>query len=133
MKNKLKYLFILLVFLSGLIISTILYIQSFDLRQDEWGGKDLSFNSDYLISIVITICGLVYSLVSLTKNKPFDKNAWLLISSIICFYTLGVFFKRVNEHEDFQAIQNYLYIGLVSLFAMGYNIVSFLESYKNSK
>ena len=132
MKNKLKYLFILLVFLSGLIISTIWYIQSFELHQKEW-GKKLLFNSDYLISIVITICGLVYSLVSLRKNKPFDKNAWLLISSIICFYTLGVFFKGVNKHKDFQAIQNYLYIGLVSLFAMGYNIVSFLESYKNSK
>lgn len=132
MKNKLKYLFILLAFLTGLVISTVLYVQSFEFYQDEW-GIDISFSSDYLVAIVITICGLVYSLVSLIKDKPFDKSAWLIISSIICFYTLGVFFKGVNKHKEFSSIQNYLYVGLVSLFSCGYNIVLFLETYKNNK
>ena len=70
MKNKLKYLFILLAFLTGLVISTVLYVQSFEFYQDEW-GTDISFSSDYLIAIVITICGLVYSLISLITECKF--------------------------------------------------------------
>lgn len=126
MKNKLiKPILIGIVGFSMFVISLILYINSFELYQDEW-GTDISFNSDYIVAIIISIIIMVYGLLNYKYDNQYYNIISCMASSIISFYTLGVFFKAISKGQAFDFCKNYLFIGIVSftfILLFGYNYI----------
>ena len=122
--------------LSGLMIfsfSLIKYILSFEFYQDEW-GTDISFNSDYLIALIIGILVITLSLYYLIKkDNKINHLISFLLTTILSFYSLGVLFKALNKGENFSDYQNYFYIGLVSFMLFIYFAISLYEKYKTEK
>ena len=122
--------------LSGLMIfsfSLIKYILSFEFYQDEW-GTDISFNSDYLIALIIGILVITLSLYYLIKkDNKINHLISFLLTTILSFYSLGVLFKALNKGENFSDYQTYFYIGLVSFMLFIYFAISLYEKYKTEK
>ena len=131
----LKKVSIIVVGLLSLIFSLIKYVKSYEIWSDE-AGTDISFNTEYLLAIVISLFIIalgVTTLVLMFKNKE-SKNATLYVglasSSLVSFYSLGVLFKALNKGKAFADYQNYLYIGLVTLALLCYFVFEFIEKRK---
>ncbi len=138
MNNKLlKYLSLIFIGVVSFIFSLVKYILSFEYYADEY-IVDISFNSDYivamLISIVLAVCGIL-QLVAL-KNKKENKlipiYSGLLISSVLTLYFLGYLFKQLNKGKLFVDYLNYFFVGIVGLGILCYFIFNYLENRKKS-
>ncbi len=139
MKNSIcKYLFLSLSALLSFVFSLVKYIQSYEIYSDEW-GTDISFNSDYILAILISLAIFVYGIYQMIiiKKNMQVSNAYvyvgLLVSSLLAFYPLGVFFKAINKQKPVADYLNYLYLGLVAIFLLAYFVFSYLSLNKKSK
>lgn len=138
MNNKLlKYLSLTFVGVVSFIFSLVKYILSFEYYADEY-GTDISFNSDYivamLISIVLAVCGilLLVALKNNKENKLIPIYSGLLISSLLFFYPLGYLFKQLNKGKLFVDYLNYFFVGIVGLGILCYFVFNYLETRKKS-
>ena len=111
--------------LISFIFSLVFYILSYEFYQDEY-GTDISFNSDYLVAMIISIALLsygIYKIYCLKGNKE-DTLAFyyfsISVTSILSFYPLGVFFKAINKKKDAMDYLSYLAIGVVCLCLLVY-------------
>lgn len=133
--NKKSYRYIPLIILAiGLFVySLIMYIKSYSFYQDEY-GTDISFNSDYLVLLIVAIVWVYYFIYSFVKGK--DQFRFNLLGGLstftLSFYALGVALKAINKQEELNAYLNYLVFGGISLFLLVYFILSYLEN-KRSK
>lgn len=135
--QKIKLIFSIIIAGFVTTISLILFIQSFSVYKDEW-GTDISFNSDYVVALLVGIALLMNAIVSIkTGSEVSNCICGITISFLICFYPLGVFFKALNKAMlknakfDFIGNQAYLYIGILGLLILIYYIISYLEIKKN--
>ena len=127
---------ILLIIISSLlcIFSLIFLIQSYSFYSDEW-GTDISFDEDYVVTLVIGVAILVYSIVNLVaKSSSTKKNCYYLsfgvASTLITFYPLGIFFKSLAKEVPYLECQTYLYVGIIGLFFLGYVLMSYISEKK---
>ncbi len=131
---------ILLILIPSLLILTglIFYIQSYSYYADEW-GTDISFDSDYL---VIMILGAALLVLSINQIKSNNQNVYygctVTIGAVLGFYNLGCFFKALfkalskNKEFDFAGNQTYLYVGIIGVVMLIYFIASYIDSKKNA-
>ncbi len=126
MRKNYQHFFIILAGIISFIISLILYIKSYELYQDEW-GTDISFNTDYLVALMLSILIIVYGICSIKKLFEIKLFIKLVSSSILTFYSLGIFFKAISKGKEFVSFQNYLYIGLVAGCFLGSFIINFIN------
>ncbi len=138
MNNKLlKYLSLIFIGVVSFIFSLVKYILSFEYYADEY-IVDISFNSDYivamLISIVLAACGilLLVTLKNKKENKFIPIYSGLLISSLLFFYPLGYLFKQLNKGKLFVDYLNYFFVGIVGLGILCYFVFNYLETRKKS-
>lgn len=123
------------------------FIMSFVFYQDkndkgELLGNVVEFNEDTVVFMIIGLIVIVYSLVALFKNAKVQKEfniTGALISAILCFYPLGVFFnalfKAISKGKEFifGDYQNYLFMGVIFLCALVFMIISLVQLYKKEK
>ena len=122
-------------------LTLALYIKSYSFYQDEW-GTDISFNSDYLVVMLIAITMIVHTSYTLL-NKGNKEQRYLvagtLSTALASFYPLGVFFKALfkamNKGKVFEyaSYQGYLYIGIFALCLFVYFLIGYIESKKETK
>lgn len=131
--NLIKNISLLLSGLLIFIFSLIKYILSFEFYQDEW-GTDISFDSDYLVAMIIGIFVVALALYQLIKkNNNMNCLVGVSLSALVGFYPLGVFFKAISKGESFNDYQNYFFIGLVGLTLFIYFSLSLYEKIKIEK
>ena len=140
LKKNLKYLFLLLGSAFLFLLSLSFYIQSCYVDSGDW-GTDISFNEDFLVVMLISITLVIFSTMRLLdKGNP--KTSYsitgIVVTSLSGLYPLGVFFKKLfktlakGEVFEFAQYQNYLFIGIFSLFLLGYFIVYYIENRKSN-
>ena len=114
------------------LTSLVMFILSYEIYKDEY-GTDISFNSDYVVSLLIGLIILFYGIISLKGgvNGAYEISG-MLSGSLIGFYSLGVFFKAFSKAVfikkvafDYVANQTYLYIGLLGLIILAFYAVSY--------
>lgn len=136
--SKLKlssYILLLSANVFSLAISLYYYIVSFSFYSDEY-GTDISFNSDYVILLLVlslSLGYLIYLLINDLKNNKIKFN-YIIPSTqmgILSFYSLGVFFKQMNKNKPFVDYQIYLFFGIVTLILMAYFIVRYFFKSQN--
>lgn len=136
--SKLKlssYILLLSANVFSLAISLYYYIVSFSFYSDEY-GTDISFNSDYVILLLVlslSLGYLIYLLINDLKNNKIKFN-YIIPSTqmgILSFYSLGVFFKQMNKNKPFMDYQIYLFFGIVTLILMAYFIVRYFLKSQN--
>jgi len=139
MKNSIyKYVFLSLSACLSFVFSLVKYIQSYEIYSDEW-GTDISFNLDYVIAILVSLTFLVYGIyqIIIIKKGNQSTNALayigLVVSSLLSFYPLGVFFKAINKQKPVADYLNYLYLGVVAFFLLISFVFSYLSLNKKSK
>lgn len=134
----LKRSMIALMALTIVIISIVQFSLSFYHENDGW-GTDISFDMD---SVVLLLCGmalLVYGLYSIYAYKKAKSTEYLyygcfgVISVLMAFYPLGVFFKAMAKKKPFLENQNYLYIGLLGIMMVIYLLCHYLSTTKNKQ
>ena len=129
--------------LSGLLIfvfGLVLFIQSYSIYKDEY-GLEVSFNTDFVICMIIGIIIFIYSLLWTLheENHKLYPLAGTLSSLIISSYSLGIFFKQLgkalNKNKAFEYLtyQNYLYIGIITLAITIYFAILFIIRKKEEK
>lgn len=136
-KNAFKIALGAVVFLIGLI----LFIKSYEFADYGEGGKEVTFNSDYIIIILVGVVISVLGIISFyNENKLYQTIGGITASCIISFYSLGVFFKPLSKalfdakkKFVFESYQWYLYIGLICLVLLVYYILDFFMQRKNNK
>ncbi len=144
MKSKLiKNIFTIVLSSLLLIFGLIKYISSYYSENDGW-GIDISFNSDYIVVILIGLIALVYGIYQLKQNQKNENNplvsiyTGISICALVSFYPLGIFFKNLfkaiskNKAFAFNDYVGYLIIGIAGLIALGL-FVGFLIYYFNKK
>ncbi len=114
-----------------IITSLIMFIKSYEIYKDD-AGTDISFNSDYVISMLIGIIIFVHGVLSMKEaNKVTSIICGVTASFLIGLYPLGIFFKALSKALskgatfDFIGNQTYLYTGILGLIMLGYYIVSY--------
>lgn len=139
--NYAKWLPLSITGLATLGFSLANFIMSYEFYQDEY-GTDISFNEDTVVGMIIGLIVIAFSLIALFKNDKVQKELNItgaLISAILCFYPLGVFFKALfkaisnNKEFIFADYQNYLFIGVIFLCALVFMIISLVQLYKKEK
>ncbi len=143
-KERLNFAKWLPLSVTGLAIfgfSLASFIMSYEFYQDEY-GTDISFNEDTVVFMIIGFIVIVFSLIALFKNEKVQKELNItgaLISAILCFYPLGVFFKAlfkaISKEKEFvfADYQNYLFVGIIFLCALVFMIISLVQLYKKEK
>ena len=138
MRKKFAYLFIFLASLSSLIISVVLFIQSFE-KYDDGYGIDYSFNLDYAVALFVSLfitLFIIYIIYCNKKNIPHQNEEYLIkiaMTSLISLYSLGTFFKKLFKNIakgielSISSYQNYLFIGIVVLFIALYYIIKYID------
>lgn len=109
--------------------SLVLFIKSYSIYQDEY-GTDISFNSDYVVSLLCGVVVTIYACAQLKGMQNQERTYYLcsmVVSTLIGFYPLGVFFKAMNKHKLFADYQNYLLIGVLGVLLLIYSSVSYLK------
>lgn len=133
--EKFKSIVLLLSGLFIIVCSIFLFIKSYAFYQDEY-GTDISFNSDYVVSL---LCGLVLTIYSIIRLKRNDQSgdtyliSGLVISALVGFYPLGVFFKAMNKQKLFSDYQSYLFIGIFGVLLLMYYGTSCLKFLKEKE
>lgn len=136
--SKLKlssYILLLSANVFSLAISLYYYIVSFSIYSDEY-GTDISFNSDYVILLLVlslSLGYLIYLLINDLKSNKIKFN-YIIPSTqmgVLSFYSLGVFFKQMNKNKPFVDYQIYLFFGIVTLILMAYFIVRYFLKSEN--
>ena len=138
MNKKLVRIFFFISALIGFAVSLYLFIKSYAKYSDEY-GTDISFNEDYLIALFVMIIFTVYTAYNLFSKSVRDCSSivGLSISALISFYSLGHFFKALfkalNKGKEFifTSYQNYLYIGLFTLFIFIAYVIKPYQEFKN--
>lgn len=125
---------VLLVVMASMltILSLVMLSISYESYNDGY-GTDISIDMDYL---VLALCGIaflvygVYSIIAYKKNYS-TQSAYYgtlgIISVLLSFYPLGVFFKALAKEKPFLEIQEYLYIGLLGLVFLLYLLFTYLS------
>jgi len=143
-QEKLNYAKWIPLSVTGLAIfgfSLASFIMSYEFYQDEY-GTDISFNEDTVVFMIIGLIVIAFSLIALFKNNKVQKELNItgtLISAILCFYPLGVFFKALfkaiskGKEFVFADYQNYLFIGVIFLCALVFMVISLVQLYKKEK
>ncbi len=140
MNNLMKWKKIINIIIGAFItiVSVVMFIQSYEKYSDEF-GTDISFNNDYVILLLIGLTILIYGIITFkTENSLSYQISGMVISSLVSFYSLGVFFKALNKaildkekSFDFLDNQLYLYVGIVGALILGYYTVSYFVTKKN--
>ncbi len=140
MNNLMKWKKIINIIIGAFItiVSVVMFIQSYEKYSDEF-GTDISFNNDYVILLLIGLTILIYGIITFkTENSLSYQISGMVISSLVSFYSLGVFFKALNKaildkekNFDFLDNQLYLYVGIVGALILGYYTVSYFVAKKN--
>ena len=121
-----------------LIVSLVYFIKSKEVWADEY-GTDISFNSDYVVAMIIGVIISVHGVAQLLNSNQFTSVICnITASGVICFYSLGCFFKPLmkalskNVAFEFVNYQAYLYIGILTLILFAYYIVSYFDIKKQN-
>ena len=133
MKKISNYL-LLSASLLAVIFNIILFIESFKIKNDGF-GTDISFNNDYIASLIIFITLSIYSVLRVLDNAK-TKTGYitlLVISAITTFYPLGVFFKAIIYGGAFLDNQVMFYLGIASLLVFLFAIFSYILEIKKEK
>ncbi len=115
-----------------LAISIAFIALSFGYADDGY-GTDISFNMDYVVFLlcgIAMLCYSIYSVIGYYKNKNLKMayySAFGVISVLLAFYPLGVFFKAMSKHKPFLEYQEYLYIGILGIGLIAYLLFQFLS------
>lgn len=129
--------------LSGVFIfvfGLVLFIQSYSFYQDEY-GLEISFESDFIICMIIGIIIFIYSLLWTLREENHKLYPLMggLSSMIISSYSFGIFFKQLgkalskNKAFEYLAYQNYLYIGFITLAITIYFVILYVINKKQGK
>lgn len=116
------------------VLSLIFMIQSYEFYSDEW-GTDISFDSDYLVLLIISITLLIAGIYLIyTYNKIYNSNviyATTFIGALLfSLYPLGRFFRALAKKSTYVEAQWYLYVGLVGLVLLGLVIYKYIKAKK---
>ena len=148
-KKLIKSLIVLAVGIASFILCLIQCIHSFSKEFDGW-GTDISIDENYLVALVASLILIVFGiflLVMVKKKKDYTIGIYtfpIIITILISFYSLGVFFKGVNKQllkdVDFStAFANnvsYLCLGLAVIVVLSYFILDlfiYLEKKNKNK
>ena len=88
-----------------LAISIAFIALSFGYADDGY-GTNISFNMDYVVFLlcgIAMLCYSIYSVIGYYKNKNLKMvyySAFGVISVLLAFYPLGVFFKAMSKHKE---------------------------------
>ena len=141
--NKLtlsKHITFILGSLTSFVISLVYFIKSYSYYADEY-GTDISFNNDYVIALVVSLILLSFASYKLyAEAKEIEVKSDSIVSftcsTLVSFYSLGVFFKALNKALsknkpfDFTSVQAYLFIGIVLLIVSVYYALKIMEQRK---
>ena len=130
----------------ALVFALVLYIGSFEVYSDEW-GTDISFNKDYLVSTLVCLLLVAYSIanfVNFKKNRYNRALAPLTVGvslTVLSFYSLGAFlkplFKGISKGSDlgeiFKANQTYLYFGIIGVLVLAIVVINNIDLIKKNK
>jgi len=140
-QNKFKNIIALIYGIFSSIISLILMIKSFE-KYDDGYGIDYSIDSNYIIALIVSVGIIIYTILSINNLKKANDNSKnttitvFTLSTIVSFYTLGVFFKGLfkaiskNISFTYATYQAYLYIGIAFLLFLISQIPSLITIIK---
>ena len=117
------------------IISIVMFSLSFEIYDDGY-GTDISFDMDYIVLMCCGIALLVYGILDVISYRRQKStriafySCFGVISSLLSFYPLGVFFKAISKGKPYLENQEYLYIGIIGLFMLAYILFSYLSTTK---
>lgn len=134
---KIKQILNLSIGISIIFFSLIMLIFSCEIYSDEY-GTDVSFNSDYIVILLIGIITLGYSIFNYYFEKANIYQICMLLGTfIVSSYSLGVFLKAFNKaiikkiSFDFFSNQIYLYTGITFLLIFIYNLFEVFKINQN--
>lgn len=116
-------------------ISIVMFSLSFEIYDDGY-GTDISFDMDYIVLMCCGIALLIYGILDIISyrrqksTKIAVYSCFGVISSLLSFYPLGVFFKAISKGKPYLENQEYLYIGIIGLLMLAYIIFSYLSTSK---
>ena len=132
MKSEIIKRWIIVILASAIIgISVSLFILSFEIYNDGY-GTDISFNLDMIIFFICGVAILVYGIYSIYAYKKHLSMlfayyaSFSVITVLLTFYPLGVFFKALAKGKSFVEYQEYLYLGVFGFIILIYLIFSYL-------
>lgn len=122
-----------------IIVSLVLFIQSYQKYADE-SGTDISFNNDYVITLLLGIVIMVYGIITLKEDNAVYYNiSGMIMGFLPGAYSLGVFLKALNKaildtkvKFDFAGHQLYLYIGIIGLLVFVFYLCGYLDNKKSN-
>lgn len=133
-KSLKRYIALIILGVILIIFNLVMYINSYSFYKDEY-GTDISFNSDYLVALIISVIFLIYNVFGFL-NKNNLKEYFIILGGIsslfVCLYSNGCLLKALNKSESYIDYQNYLYIGVLSLGFFLYFLLYYFEN-KRSK
>lgn len=136
--NKLIKSLNIVVAASVIIFSLIMLVLSCEIYSDEY-GTDISFNNNFLISLLVGIILLIYFIITIKdKNYKYYLLAYQLSSLIVGMYSIGIFLKALNKSIinnasfDFGNNQIYFYVGVIALLLFTIKLLEYFKL-KNDK
>ncbi len=124
--------------LSIMIIAIVMFALSFGSYDDGY-GTDISFDMDFVILFICGIALLVYGIYTIyayhknLSTKLAYYGAFGIISVLIAFYPLGVFFKAISKGKPYLENQEYLYAGILGLIMIAFLIFSYISDQKRKE
>lgn len=114
------------------LVYLVLYICSFALENYD-GDKSVSFNSDFLImlliGLIILVCGILY-----IKNEKKGQSSTKLVS--FCFGTIGLIiacvglgnmFELISDKASYEEIISSMIDGIIGIITLALAIVCYKE------
>ncbi len=130
---------LVLMILDLILVKDVVY-------NDGW-GTSFEVNNDYLCFFIVSLAFLIYGIYSLLSKKYDTKLQYYamltVVSSILCFYSIGSFlksfFKALKKDVKFELINlpnytfsnlAYLFIGLAGIGMLIYSIYCLVKVVK---